>query len=446
MTDSFETMAETTTVAGPSRRGLLKGAAAAGAVGWTMRFPAVQGAEAGTIRVGYVGAISGPGNLFGECIEFVKTQVEKACSGGLTIGGKNYAIEVIVRDSQSSINVAGQIAAELITRQKVDLIVCPESYIAIAGGQMAVINQTPIVSTLFPSDAMIAIRGGPEAYSNKGKPWTFHFTFNTTDIGRIYMGMWRPYRNKLNGKVGTLYVDQPAAKGFADPNFGLPSFLNKEGYTIVDAGLFKNETDDFSNQISTFKNADAQILTGFIYSYHFVPFWRAAAQAGYKPEIVSIAGAFLFPGGVDALGDRGDGMATEIWWTPKLPVVSSLTGQTAQALADEWESTANKQWSPVLGYTHAAWEVAIAGLKASGDPKNREAVRSALSKLTLDTVVGKIDFANAKVPGVSPTSLAGGQWRKRKGAKYPYDLVVTYNDTTAPFKIEEEFKLLSQLS
>jgi len=446
MSDKAGTIDGKSTAGRLSRRSVLKGGAAAGAAGWTMRFPAVHGAEAGTIRIGYVGAISGPGNLFGECIDFVKKQVEKACAGGLTIGGKTYAIEVLVRDSQSSINVAGQIAAELMTRQKVDLIVCPESFVAIAGGQMAVINQTPIVSTLFPSDAMVAIRGGPDAYANKGKPWTFHFTFNTTDIGAIYMGLWRPFRNKLNGKVGTLYVDQPAAKGFADPNYGLPSFLNKEGYTIVDAGLFKNETDDFSNQISTFKNADTQILTGFIFAYHFVPFWRTAAQTGFKPEIVCIAGAFLFPGGVDALGDRGDGMASEIWWTPKLPVVSSLTGQTAQALADEWEATQNKQWSPVLGYTHAAWEVAIAGLKASGDPKNREAVRSALSKLTLETVVGKLDFANSKIPGIAQTALAGGQWRKRKGGKYPYELVVTYNDSAAPFKIEDEFKLLSQLS
>ncbi len=436
---------ETPTSVRPSRRSLLKGAAAAGVAGWTMRFPAVHGAEAGTIRIGFVGALSGPGNLFGEPCDFVKKQVEKACAGGLAIGGKNYAVEVIVRDSQSSVNVAGQIAAELMTRQKVDLIVCPESYIAITGGQMAVINKTPIISTLFPADAMVAIRGGPEAYSNKGKPWTFHFLFNTTDIGACYMGMWRPYKDKLD-TVGTLYCDQPAARGFADPNFGLPSFLNKEHYRIVDAGLFKNETDDFTNQISLFKNANAEIVTGFVYSYQFASFWRESAQLGYKPEIVSTAGAFLFPGGLDALGDRGDGMATEIWWTPKLPVTSSLTGQTAQALADDWEATQNRQWTPALGYTHATWEVAIAALKASGDPKNREAVRDALSKLTLDTVAGKVDFAGSPIPGIAHMSLAGGQWRKSKGGKYKYDLVVTYNDSPAPFKVESEFKLLSQLA
>jgi branched-chain amino acid transport system substrate-binding protein len=429
-----------------SRRGVLKGAAAAGALGWSVHFPAAFGAEAATIRIGFIAAMSGPGALFGAATDFVKQQVEKAFAGGMAIGGKNYAVEIIVRDSQSSINVAGQAAAELMTRQKVDLLVCSESLGAIAGGQMAVVNQTPIVSTLFPADAMIGIRGGPDAYSNKGKPWTFHFLFNGTDIGSCYVGMWRPFREQLGAKVGTFYVDQPAAKGFADPNIGLPAFLKKENYAITDAGLFKVETDDFSNQVSTFKNAGLKILTGFMFANHFAAFWRAAAQADYKPEIVSIAAAFLFPGGVDALGDRGAGLSTEIWWTPKLPVVSSLTGQTAQALADEWEASQNQQWTPTLGYTHAVWEVAIAALKGSGDPKNREAVRSTLEKLTLDTVVGKVDFANAKVPGIALTALAGGQWRKAKGGKYKYDLVVTFNESSAPFKIEDEFKLLSQLA
>jgi branched-chain amino acid transport system substrate-binding protein len=210
--------------------------------------------------------------------------------------------------------------------------------------------------------------------------------------------------------------------------------------------LFKNETDDFTNQISLFKSAGAETVTGFVYSYQFASFWRESAQLGYKPEIVSTAGPFLFPGGLDALGDSGDGMMTEIWWTPKLPVTSSLTGQTAKALADEWEAAQNRQWTPALGYTHAVWEVAIAALKASGDPKNREAVRDALQKLTLDTVAGKVDFAGSPIPGIAHMSLAGGQRRKTAGGKYKYDIVVAYNDSPAPFQVEAGFKLLSQLT
>ncbi len=429
-----------------SRRGLLKGATAAAATALTLRFPAANAADAGTIRIGWVAADSGPGALFGQATPFVKAQLEKLFAGGLMVGGKNYSVEILLRDSQSAINVATQVTTELMTRDKVDLIVATESLAAIGGGQLAVINKTPIVSTLFPSDAMIGIRGGPDAYSNNGTPWTFHFLFDTADVGSTYIGMWDGVRSKLNDVVGTFYVDQPAAQGFANEQYGLPAFLKKANYKTVEGGMFKVETDDFTNQVATFKSGNAQILTGFMFANHFASFWRAAAQAGYKPEIVTIAGAFLFPGGIDALGpDRGDGLSTEIWWSPKLPFTSSLTGQTCQGLADAWEADQGVQWTPVLGYAHAAWEVAVAGLKAAGDPKDREAVRSALGKLKLDTVVGNIDFTAGPVPGITKTPLVGGQWRKAKSGKYMYELVVTYNGSSAPFDVQDEFKLLSDL-
>jgi branched-chain amino acid transport system substrate-binding protein len=431
---------------GLSRRHLLKGAAVTAAASTlTLRFPAVHGAEAGTIKIGFVGANSGPAALFGEATPFVKAQLDKLFANGLEIGGKNYSVEVLVRDSQSSVNVAAQVTAELMSRDKVDLIVATEALAAITGGQLAVVNRTPIVSTLFPSDALIGIRGGPEAYSNNGTPWTFHFLFDTADISNAYIGMWEPVRGKLNDTVGTFYVDQPAAQGFAHPEYGLPAFLKKAGYKTVEGGMFKVETDDFSNQVSTFKSGNAQIITGFMFANHFASFWRGAAQGSYKPEIATIAAAFLFPGGVDALGDRGDGVSTEIWWSPKLPYVSSLTGQSAKDLAAAWEEAQGSQWTPVLGYAHAVWEVAVAGLKASGDPKDREAVRSALGKTTLDTVVGKVDFAGAAVPGLTKTPLVAGQWRKAKSGKYKYDLVITYKGSDSAFEVEDEFKLLSQL-
>ncbi len=429
-----------------SRRTLLKGSAVmAGASAFSMYFPAYA-ADSGTIRIGWVSAMSGPGALFGEATDFVKAQVEKAFSGGLAIGGKTYSVEVILRDSQSSINVATQVAIELMTRDKVDLIVATESLAAIGAGQMAVVNRTPIISTLLPSDAMIASRGGADAYSNNGTPWTFHFLFDTADVGNAYTGMWDPVRSKLNDTVGTFYVDQPAAQGFAHPEFGLPAYLKAAGYKSVEGGMFKIETDDFSNQVATFKNGNAEIVTGFMFANHFASFWRAAAQADYRPEIATVAGAFLFPGGIDALGDRGNGMSTEIWWSPKLPYASSMTGQSAADLAADWESTKGSQWSPVLGYTHAIWEVALQALKTSGDPKDKDALRQAIADLNIDTVVGKVDFTQSAVPGITKTPLVAGQWRKATSGNYTYDLVVTYAGSDSPFQVEDEFKLLSELA
>ena len=93
------------------------------------------------------------------------------------------------------------------------------------------------------------------------------------------------------------------------------------------------------------KAGDASIITGTCYPSHFATFWNQAAQAGLKPDIVTVAGPFLFPSGVEALGDRGDGVSTEVLWNPHLPYHSSLTGQSAQELADEYEKSTGKQWT-----------------------------------------------------------------------------------------------------
>jgi branched-chain amino acid transport system substrate-binding protein len=429
-----------------SRRDVLKlSALGAATAAFSLHFPAVHAAGGDTIRIGWVAAMSGPGALFGEPVGFVKAQMEKLFSGGLQIGGKSYSVEILLRDSQSSINVATQAAIELMTREKVDLIVASESLAAIGGGQMATVTRTPIVSSILPSDAIVGIRGGPEAYSNKGTPWGFHFCFSTSDIGAAYVGMWEPVRKRLNDTVAVSFVDQPASRGLADPQHGLPATLGRSNYKIVDGGMFKMETQDFSNQIATFQQANAQIISGFMFADHFAGMWRSAAQSGYRPEIATVAGAFLFPGGVEALGNRGDGMSTEIWWSPKLPYSSSLSGQSAKDMAAEWEATTGKQWTAVLGYTHAIWEVALAGLKASGDPKDKAALQAALAKLNLETVVGKVDFASSQIPGLASTPLVAGQWRKVKNGKFKYDLVVTYKGSDSPFKVEDEFKLLSEL-
>jgi branched-chain amino acid transport system substrate-binding protein len=42
----------------------------------------------------------------------------------------------------------------------------------------------------------------------------------------------------------------------------------------------------------------------------------------------------------------------------QLPFKSSLTGQSAKALAADWESSTGKQWTQPIGYGHALFEVA----------------------------------------------------------------------------------------
>jgi branched-chain amino acid transport system substrate-binding protein len=98
-----------------------------------------------------------------------------------------------------------------------------------------------------------------------------------------------------------------------------------------------------------------------------------------------------------------------------------------------------------MGYHHAIWEVGLAALKASGDPKNRAAVRDAIAGLDLNTIVGKVDFKNSKMKSVANTWVTMGQWhRSADGSKFPYELFVTNNVTAPQVPVQKEFLPLSK--
>ena len=166
-----------------------------------------------------------------------------------------------------------------------------------------------------------------------------------------------------------LWPNDGDGNAWSDPKTGFPPPLTAAGYTITDPGRYGNgtPTDDFSAQIGAFKTAGVEILTGVPIPPDFTTFWTQAAQQGFKPKVASIGKALLFPSSVEALGDLGDGMSTEVWWSPSHPFKSSLTGEIAKSLADSYTPATTKQWTQPIGFVHALFEVATDALKRTKD-------------------------------------------------------------------------------
>jgi branched-chain amino acid transport system substrate-binding protein len=135
----------------------------------------------------------------------------------------------------------------------------------------------------------------------------------------------------------------------------------------------------------------------------------------------------LPPASVEALGDIGDGMSTEVWWSPAHPFKSSLTSESAAQVASQYESATGRQWTQPIGFVHALFEVAAAALKATANVDDKQALANAIKGVDLDTVVGKISWSGGPVPNVAKTPLVGGQWRKSDGERYPFKLVIVSN-------------------
>jgi branched-chain amino acid transport system substrate-binding protein len=419
-----------------TRRALVLGSAAAAAL------PRFAIAQDRPLKIGYVTVLSGPRAPFGVADEWHLARMRTLLKDGLEVaGGKRVPVEIVLRDNQSDANRSLQVVQDLVLREKVDLMLVQDGDASTPAGQLCDVHGIPMVSTMFPWQAFFFARNGNV---NRGFPFSFHFFWGADDVVKQYLAMWDSV--KTNKQVGTLYVDNPAGLAFADPLRGMPGMLRSAGYQEKTAGFFKVTNDDFSNQVATFKSAGASIASGFAYETHFATFWKQAQQAGFRPDVVSVAGAFLFPSAMRALGAAGNGMSTEVWWTPAFPYKSSLTGQSAKDLAADWEKGTGQQWTQPLGYAHALWEVGLGALKAAADPYDRKSVRDALRELSLDTIVGKVDFKGSPIKSVAKTALAGGQWRRTPdGSRFPFELQVVDNSLARQIPVAGKLELLSQL-
>jgi len=145
--------------------------------------------------------------------------------------------------------------------------------------------------------------------------------------------------------------------------------------------------------------------------------------------VVTLGKALLFPGAIEALGELGEGLSTEVWWSPSHPFSSSLTKQGAKALADAYEAGAKKQWTQPIGFAHALFEVAADALKRAKSTGAKD-VRDAVAATQLATVVGPVKWGGqGPFRNVSKTPLVLGQWVK--GTKYKTELVIV-DDSAAP--------------
>jgi len=330
------------------------------------------------IKIGHVSPRTGPIAGFAEADEYVLKGIQAALSGGVENNGKKYAIEIISKDSQSNPNRAAEVAADLILGDEVDIIVAastPDTTNPVA--DQAEVNEIPCITTDCPWQPYFFGRNGNPA---EGFDYTYHFFWGLEDVIGNFTAMW-----ESSGAEKTV------------------------------AGLFPNDADG---------NAT---------------FWSQAAQQGFNPKVVTIGKALLFPSVIESLGDRGDGLTSEIWWTPSHPFSSSLTGDSAKALADGYTAASGRPWTQPIGFKHALFEVVKDVVSRASDLDDPSSIVDAIKSTSLSTVVGNVDWSKGPVPNVTKTPLVAGQWQKQGDAM---ELVITNNSMAPEIPLGGELKLL----
>jgi len=297
------------------------------------------------------------------------------------------------------------------------------------------LNEIPCITTDCPWQPYFFGRNGNPA---EGFEYTYHFFWGLEDVIGAFLDLWDS--SGVSKTVAGVFPNDADGNAWGDKELGLPKPLAAAGYDLIDPGRYQPINDDFSNYIGAFKEAGCEIVTGNMIAPDFATFWSQCAQQDYRPKVVTIGKALLFPSVINSLGDRGDGLTSEIWWSPNHPFSSSLTGASAKDLAAAYTADTGRPWTQPIGFKHALFEVVHNVISRAEDLDDPAAIVSSIGATNLSTIVGDVNWSNGPVKNVTKTPLVSGQWQKQGDNM---ELVITSNANAPEIPVGGELKLLA---
>ena len=396
--------------------------------------PAVH-SQARPIKVGFVSPQTGPLAAFAEADNFTLAAVQRGDEERRR-RERRLAPDRSDRQGQpvESRTAPRQVAKDLIVQDKVNLMLVantPETTNPVA--TQCEIEEVACISTNCPWQPWFIGQqanpaGGPPAW--KPFNYVYHYFWGLEDVIAVFTNMWGQLQTNKTSPACSRTM--PTATPGATSRSGFPPALEKAGYKLFDPGRYQNLTDNFSSQISAFKGANAEILTGVVLPPDFTTFWKQALQQGFKPKAASIGKAILFPVSVEALGRDGNNLSSEVWWSPSHPFKSSMNGMTAKQLADAYTESTKKQWTQPIGFVHSLFEVCIDVLKRSDDVNNMKANAAAIAATNLDTIAGTVSGTARACRRLPPRTSARRRWSAASGASRTATSTTSSSPTIRP--------------
>jgi branched-chain amino acid transport system substrate-binding protein len=428
-----------------SRRGMLRavgaGAAVLGVGGLLEACSSgIKGASSTStkaITIGWIHPLTGPLAGFGAADNWVTSKIMQTTpyKNGFKIGGKTYPVTIKSYDTQSVETRAGDLARTAILNDGVDLLLAsstPETVNAVSS--QAETLGTPLICANVPWESWylnLFPHGNPQQATEKAKYVVMYF-LGAEHLVKAFIPMWDRIHTQL-------HTDKVVAAAFPNDSDGnafravFPPIAEGAGFKFVLSSAYPDGTTNYSSMISQFKSAGADFFTNVPLPPDFATMWKQSAQQGFKPKLATVAKVLLFPTDAYALGNLAYNVATDTWWVPTLPWVSSFTGETCQQMANAYEAVSGTQWNANIS-NYSLFEVAHAALTSVSDPHDKAEVANAIHNVNIHALAGPLNFASGgPAPGVAITPPAGVQWQK--GTKYPLEMQIVDNTLLPDAKI-----------
>jgi branched-chain amino acid transport system substrate-binding protein len=435
-----------------SRRGLLRavgaGAAVVGAGGLLEACSSgIKGASTTStkgITIGWIHPLTGDLAGFGAPDMWIISKIMQTSQfkSGIKIGGKTYPVTIKSYDSQSSVTRAGDLARTAILSDNVDMLFAtstPETVNAVAS--QAETLGTPLVCANCPWESWylnLFPKGNPTAATETAKYVVLYF-LGAEHLAACFIPMWNRIHSQLHTDkvVAAAFPNDPDGDAFRQV---FPPIVAGAGYDFKMSPAYPDGTTNYTSMISQFKADKADFFTNVPLPPDFAAMWKQSLQQGFRPKLATVAKVLLFPPDAYSMGSEVYNVATDTWWVPTLPWTSTLTGETCQQMANEFEASGLGQWNANIS-NYSLFEVAYAALKTVSDPHDRDEVAAAIHKVNINALAGPLNFVSGggwikpfgPAPGVAITPPAGVQWQK--GTKYPLELQVVDNSLLPDAKI-----------
>jgi branched-chain amino acid transport system substrate-binding protein len=215
---------------------------------------------ASTIRVGVIAELTGDMPAVGESCKKAAQLAAKEINdaGGLTIGDKQYKVELFIEDNAGKADQSASAAQKLITQQKVLAIVGPNATrYAIPASEIAETSKVVLI-TPWSTNPKTTL----DAKTNAAKKYVFRACFIDPFQGRVVA---RFAAEKLKAKNAAVLYDVAS-----DYNKGIAEFFKQTfeqiGGKVVAFETYTTNDRDFSAQLTKIKKANPDVI--FLPNYY----------------------------------------------------------------------------------------------------------------------------------------------------------------------------------
>ncbi len=321
------------------------------------------------------GPVANTGRYYKDAYEFAIDRINAA--GGVKVGGVARKLALRVLDNQSDVNLSVRQYVQLLSEDKVDLLLGPfASNFVLADSAISEKYQVPMVQGGGASDQIYS-RG-------------YRYIFGTLPPASNYFGTTIEALSRLSpkpAKVALLYADDAFDVAVAK---GAREQLAHAGFNTVIDERYTSNTSDFTSLLSSIKSNNADVVLVAGHETEALNFIRQAKSLGASPKLYSFTVGVPSADFRQALGSDANYAAGMTAWLP------------AKSLKDAWFGDAEqfaKAYQARFGYEpdyHAASGVAtvealVKAIEAadSVDPKK---VRDALARVNFSSLYGQVAF------------------------------------------------------